>query len=480
RQQGSSHWGFGSKSVSPSRTFILRPVATSLLMAAILLSGIVAYKQLPVSALPQVDYPTIQILTFYPGASPDVMGSSITAPLERQFGQLPGLNQMTSTSSFGASMITLQFALDLNIDVAEQEVQAAINAASSFLPRDLPNPPTYSKTNPADAPILTLALTSTTLPLSKVQDLADTRLAQRISQLPGVGLVTISGGQKPAVRIQANPTALAAYGLSLEDLRTSVAAANVNQAKGNFDGPRQAYTIGANDQLASSDSYKSVIIAYRNGAPVRLSDVADVIDDAENVKQAAWKDDSPAVILNIQRQPGANIIGVVDRIEKLLPQLKQALPPAIDVGVLTDRTVTIRASVEDVQFELMLTVALVVMVIFLFLRTLAATIIPSVAVPLSLIGTFGVMYLLGYSLHNLAVMALTISTGFVVDDAIVMIENIARYIEEGESPLKAALKGSEQIGFTIVSLTISLIAVLIPLLFMGDIVGRLFREFAVT
>ena len=466
--------------MNPSRTFIQRPVATSLLMAAILLSGAVAYRQLAVSALPQVDYPTIQVLTFYPGASPDVTASSVTAPLERQFGQMPGLNQMTSSSSFGSSLITLQFTLDLSLDVAEQEVQAAINGAGTFLPRDLPNPPIYSKTNPADAPILTLALTSDTLPLPKVQDLADTRLAQKISQLPGVGLVSISGGQKPAVRIQANPTALAAYGLSLEDLRTAIASANVNQAKGNFDGPKQAYTIGANDQLVSSDNYRSLIVAYRNGAPVRLSDVAGVIDDVENVKQAAWVNDRPAVILNIQRQPGANIISVVDRIKKLLPQLKTSLPSSVDVAVVTDRTTTIRASVDDVQFSLMLTVALVVMVIFLFLRTLSATIIPSVAVPLSLVGTFGVMYLLGYSLNNLTLMALTISTGFVVDDAIVMIENIARYIEDGESPLQAALKGSEQIGFTIISLTVSLIAVLIPLLFMGDIVGRLFREFAVT
>jgi multidrug efflux pump len=466
--------------MNPSRTFIYRPVATSLLMAAILLVGAVAYRQLPVSALPQVDYPTIQVLTFYPGASPDVMASSVTAPLERQFGQVPGLNQMTSTSSFGSSVITLQFALDLNIDIAQQDVQASINAAMTYLPRDLPNPPIYSKTNPADAPVLTLALTSKTLPLSKVQDLADTRLAQKISQLPGVGLVTISGGQKPAVRIQANPTALASYGLGLEDLRTAVAQANVNQAKGNFDGERQSYTIGANDQLLSSNDYRPLVVAYRNGAPVRLSDIAAVVDDVENAKQAAWMNDLPAVILNIQRQPGANIISVVDRIQWLLPQLKASLPSSVNVAVLTDRTTTIRASVEDVQFELMLTVGLVVMVIFLFLRTLSATIIPSVAVPLSLIGTFGVMYLLGYSLNNLSLMALTISTGFVVDDAIVMIENIARYIEEGESPLRAALKGSEQIGFTIVSLTVSLIAVLIPLLFMGDIVGRLFREFAIT
>src|SRR5499426_134796 len=466
--------------MSPSRIFIERPVATSLLMAAILLSGAAAYFQLPVSALPQVDYPTIQVLTFYPGASPDVMASSVTAPLERQFGQMPGLNQMTSTSSFGSSLITLQFDLELSLDVAEQEVQASINAGTTFLPRDLPNPPIYSKTNPADAPILTLALTSDTLPLSKVEDLADTRLAQKISQLPGVGLVSVSGGQRPAVRIQANPTALAAYGMSLEDLRNAVALSNANQAKGNFDGPKQAYTINANDQQTSSDSFRSTIVAYRNGAPVRLSDVADVIDDAENVKQAAWVNSTPAVILNIQRQPGANIIGVVDRIKKLLPQLQAALPAAVELNILTDRTGTIRASVEDVQFELMLTVALVVMVIFLFLRSLRATIIPSVAVPLSLIGTFGVMYLLGYSLNNLSLMALTISTGFVVDDAIVMIENISRYIEEGDSPLDAALKGSEQIGFTILSLTISLIAVLIPLLFMGDIVGRLFREFAIT
>jgi multidrug efflux pump len=449
-------------------------------MAALLLAGGLAYKLLPVSALPQVDYPTIQVVTFYPGASPDVMASSVTAPLQRQFGQLPGLNQMTSTSSQGSSVVTLQFSLDLNIDVAEQEVQAAINASSTFLPRDLPNPPVYSKTNPADAPILTLGLTSTTLPLAKVEDLADTRLAQKISQLPGVGLVSISGGQKPAVRIQANPTALAARGLTLEDVRSTVAQSNVNQAKGSFDGPRRSYTIGANDQLLSSDQYRPLVVAYRNGAPVLLSDVAGVLDGVENVKQAAWMNSAPAVILNIQRQPGANIIEVVDRVKRLLPQLRSSLPSAVEVSILTDRTVTIRASVEDVQFELMLTVALVVMVIFLFLRNLAATVIPSVAVPLSLVGTFGLMYLLGYSLNNLTLMALTISTGFVVDDAIVMIENIARYVEEGESPLAATLKGSAQIGFTIVSLSISLIAVLIPLLFMGDIVGRLFREFAVT
>src|SRR5437879_1076889 len=449
--------------MSPSRLFILRPVATSLLMAGVLLVGFVAYRQLPVSALPQVDYPTIQILTFYPGASPDVMASSVTTPLERQFGQVPGLNQMTSVSSFGVSLITLQFNLDLNIDVAEQEVQAAINAASTFLPRELPNPPIYSKTNPADAPVLTLGLTSDALPLSKVQDLADTRLAQKISQLPGVGLVSRSGGQKPAVRIQANPTALAAYEIGLEDVRAAIAQANVNQAKGNFEGSAQAYAIDANDQLLSSDDYRKLVVAYRNGAPVRLSDVADVKDDAENVKQAAWMDVVPAVIVNIQRQPGANIIGVVDRIERLLPQLKASLPSSIEITTLTDRTATIRASVRDVEFTLVLTIALVVMVMLLFLRSVAAPIIPSVAVPISIIGTFGVMYLLGYSLDNLSLMALTISTGFVVDDAIVMIENIARYIEAGESPLQAALKGAEQIGFTIVSLTVSLIAVLIPL-----------------
>jgi len=463
-----------------SRPFILRPIATSLLMAGLLLVGFIAYRQLPVSALPQVDYPTIQVVTFYPGASPDVMASAITAPLERQFGQLPGLNRMSSTSSGGSSIITLQFVLDLNIDVAEQQVQAAVNAAGTFLPRDLPSPPIYSKTNPADAPILTLALTSKSLPLSKVQDFADSRLAQKISQLPGVGLVSISGGQKPAVRIQANPSALSSYGLTMADLRAAVGQANVNQAKGSFDGKRQAYAIGANDQLLSSEQYKPLIIAYKNGAPILLSDVATVIDDVENVRQAAWMNQTPAVILNIQRQPGANIISVVDRVKELLPQLRASIPSSVELSILTDRTTTIRASVEDVEFTLMLTIALVVMVIFLFLRTMAATIIPSVAVPLSIVGTFGVMYLLGYSLNNLTLMALTISTGFVVDDAIVMIENIMRYIEEGEAPLQAALKGAGQIGFTILSLTVSLIAVLIPLLFMGDIVGRLFREFAVT
>jgi multidrug efflux pump len=466
--------------MSPSRPFILRPIATSLLMVGLLIAGAIGFKQLPVSALPQVDYPTIQVVTFYPGASPDVMASGVTAPLERQFGQLPGLNQMTSNSSQGSSVITLQFALDLNIDVAEQEVQAAINASGTYLPRDLPNPPIYSKINPADAPILTLALTSKTLPLSRVEDFADTRFAQKISQLPGVGLVSISGGQKPAVRVQVNPTALSSYGLTMEDIRAAIAASNVNQAKGTFDGGLQSYSIGANDQLLTSQDYKPLICAYRNGAPVRLSDIANVIDDTENVRQAAWMNETPAVIVNIQRQPGANIIAVVDRVKALLPQLRASLPSAIQVNILTDRTVTIRASVQDVEFELMLTIALVVMVIFLFLRTLAATVIPSVAVPLSLVGTFGAMYLLGYSLNNLTLMALTISTGFVVDDAIVMIENISRYIEEGEKPLAAALKGSEQIGFTILSLTVSLIAVLIPLLFMGDVVGRLFREFAVT
>jgi multidrug efflux pump len=455
-------------------------VATSLLMAAILLAGFVGYEQLPVSALPEVDYPIIQVLTFYPGGGPEVMASSVTAPLERQFGQMPGLKQMTSVSSGGGSVITLEFNLDENIDVAEQEVQAAINAATSFLPTDLPNPPIYSKVNPADAPIMTLALTSNSLPLDKIEDAADTNLAQKISQVTGVGMVSIAGGQKPSVRIQANPTQLAAYNLSLEDLRTALAAANVDQAKGTLNGNRQSYTIGANDQLLASGDYGPVIVAYRNGAAVRTSDVATVVDAAENSQQAAWMDRQPAVIVNIQRQPGANIIAVVDRIKKLLPQLQASLPATVQVKVLTDRTVTIRSSVQDVEFELMLTVALVVMVIFLFLRNLAATIIPSVAVPLSIVGTFGVMYLLGYSLNNLTLMALTISTGFVVDDAIVMIENISRFIEEGDSPMKAALKGSEQIGFTIMSLTVSLIAVLIPLLFMSDVVGRLFREFAIT
>jgi multidrug efflux pump len=467
-------------SLSPSRPFILRPIATSLLMAAIMLAGGVAYLQLPVSALPEVDYPIIQVLTFYPGAGPDVMSSSVTAPLERQFGQMPGLKQMTSVSSGGGSVITLEFNLDEDIDVAEQEVQAAINAGNSFLPQDLPNPPVYSKVNPADAPIMTLALTSDSLPLDKIEDAADTNLAQKISQVTGVGLVSIAGGQKPSVRVQANPAQLAAYNLSLEDLRTALAAANVDQAKGTLNGSRQSYTINANDQLVSSADYLPVIVAYRNGAPVRTSDVATVVDAAENSQQAAWMNRQPAVIVNVQRQPGANIIAVVDRINKLLPQLQTSLPASVQVHVLTDRTTTIRASVKDVEFELMLTIALVVLVIFLFLRNLAATIIPSVSVPLSIVGTFGVMYLLGYSLNNLTLMALTISTGFVVDDAIVMIENISRFIEEGESPMQAALKGSQQIGFTIMSLTVSLIAVLIPLLFMSDVVGRLFREFAIT
>jgi multidrug efflux pump len=458
----------------------LRPVATSLLMAAILLTGFIAYQMLPVSALPEVDYPTIQVVTFYPGASPDVTSSAITAPLERQFGELPGLNQMTSISSGGSSIITLQFVLNLNIDVAEQEVQAAINAAQTYLPAGLPAPPIYSKSNPADAPILTLAISSKNFPLSQVEDYTDTRLAQKIAQVTGVGLVTISGGQKPSIRIQVNPAKLLAYGINLDDVRTALQQTSVNQALGNFDGVHQAYEINANDQLLTSKDYQSVVVAYRNGAPVVLSDVAKVIDGVENTKLAAWKNNTPAVILNIQRQPGANIIQVVDRVKKLLPQLKANLPASMDVSILTDRTTTIRASVRDVKFSLMLTVALVVMVIFLFLRNVSATIIPSVAVPLSLVGTLGVMYLLGYSLNNLTLMALTISTGFVVDDAIVMIENIFRYIEQGEKPLAAALKGAEQIGFTIISLTISLIAGLIPLLFMGDVVGRLFREFAVT
>ncbi|MFZ0563954.1 MAG: efflux RND transporter permease subunit [Terriglobales bacterium] len=466
--------------MSPSRPFILRPVATSLLMAAILLAGFVAYLQLPVSALPEVDYPTIQVVTFYPGASPDVMASAVTAPLERQFGQVPGLNQMTSTSSDGSSIIVLQFALELNIDVAEQEVQAAINAAQTYLPSDLPVPPIYSKTNPADTPILTLALSSKTMPLPQVEDLADTRFAQKISQLPGVGLVSISGGQKPAVRVRVNPTALSSYGINLEDVRTALQQTSLDQAIGNFDGPQQDYQIQSNDQLLTAADFEKVVIAYHNGSPVKLSDVATVDNDVENVRQAAWMNETPAVIVNIQRQPGANIIQVVDRIKKLLPLLKSNLPAAVQIDELTDRTTTIRASVKDVDFELMLTVGLVIMVIFLFLRNVSATIIPSVAVPLSIVGTFGVMYLAGFSLNNLTLMALTISTGFVVDDAIVMIENIIRFIEEGDPPLEAALKGSEQIGFTIVSLTISLIAVLIPLLFMGDIVGRLFREFAIT
>ena len=449
-------------------------------MAAILLVGIVAYTQLPVSALPEVDYPTIQILTFYPGASPNVMATTVTAPLERQFGQLQGLSQMTSTSSGGSSVIVLQFDLTLNIDIAEEEVQSSINASQSFLPSNLPSPPVYSKTNPADAPVLTLAITSNSMPLSQVEDLVDTRLAPKLSQLSGVGLVSISGGQKPAVRIQANPTALSSYGLNLEDLRTALIATSVNAAKGNFDGPHQDYQINANDQLVTSNDYRNVVVAYRNGAPIMLSNVAQVVDGIENDKQAAWMNETPAVILNIQRQPGANTISVVKAIKAILPQLEANLPVSIQVTPLTDLTTAINASVSDVEFELMLTVALVVMVIFLFLRSLSATIIPSIAVPVSLVGTFGAMYVLGYSLDNLSLMALTISTGFVVDDAIVMIENISRFLEAGDSPMQAAMKGAEQIGFTIISLTVSLIAVLIPLLFMGDVVGRLFREFAVT
>ena len=466
--------------MSPSRPFILRPVATSLLMAAILLVGIVGYTQLPVSALPEVDYPTIQVLTFYPGASPTVMATTVTAPLERQFGELQGLSQMTSTSSGGTSVIVLQFNLTMAIDVAEEEVQAGISSAQSLLPSVLPAPPTYSKTNPADAPVLTLAISSTSMPLSQVEDLVDTRFAPKISQLNGVGLVTISGGQKPAVRIQANPAALSSYGLNLEDLRTALTQASVNAAKGNFDGPSQDYQIDANDQLVTSGDYRSVVVAYRNGAPVMLTDVARIVNGIENNNQAAWMNQTPAVIVNVQRQPGANTISVVKSIKKLVPQLEANLPAGIQVTTLTDLTTAIEASVSDVEFELLLTVGLVVMVIFLFLRSLYATIIPSVAVPLSLVGTFGAMYLLGYSLDNLSMMALTISTGFVVDDAIVMIENISRYIEAGDPPMQAALKGAEEIGFTILSLSVSLIAVLIPLLFMGDVVGRLFREFAVT
>ncbi|MBN9430631.1 MAG: efflux RND transporter permease subunit, partial [Burkholderiales bacterium] len=463
-----------------SRPFILRPVATSLLMVAIMLAGLVAYRLLPLSALPEVDYPTIQVITLYPGASPDVMTSSITAPLERQFGQMPGLKQMSSSSSGGASVITLQFELALALDVAEQQVQAAINAAMTALPTDLPAPPIYSKVNPADAPVLTLAIASSTVPLPRIRDMVETRVAQKISQLPGVGLVTISGGQRPAIRVRVDPKALASASLSIEDVRTAITNANSNQAKGSFDGPSRASTIDANDQIRSPAGYRDLIIAYRNGAPLRLADVAQVADGAENERLAAWAGDEPAIVLNIQRQPGSNVIQVVDRIKQLLPTLRESLPGAVRLDVLTDRTVTIRASVRDVQFELMLAIALVVMVIFVFLRNLSATIIPSVAVPLSLVGTFGVMYLAGFSLNNLTLMALTIATGFVVDDAIVMIENISRYLEEGESPLEAALKGAKQIGFTIVSLTFSLIAVLIPLLFMGDVVGRLFREFAIT
>ena len=466
--------------MSPSRPFILRPVATSLLMAAILLAGIVAFTQLPISALPEVDYPTIQVLTQYPGASPDVMASTVTAPLERQFGEMQGLSQMTSTSAGGISVLVLQFSLALNIDVAEEEVQSAINASQSYLPADLPVPPVYSKTNPADAPILTMAVTSDSMPLSQVEDLIDTRLAPKLSQMTGVGLVSISGGQKPAIRIQVNPVALSAYGINMEDVRTALTESSVNAAKGNFDGPRQDYQIDANDQITVANDYKNVLVAWKNNEPVFVKDIANVINGVENRTEAAWMNTTPAVILNIQRQPGANTISVVKSIKKILPQLEANLPAAIQITTLTDLTTSIQASISDVEFELMLTVGLVVLVIFLFLRSLYATIIPSVAVPLSLVGTFAVMYMLGYSLDNLSLMALTISTGFVVDDAIVMIENISRFLEDGDSPLQAALKGAEQIGFTIVSLTVSLIAVLIPLLFMGDVVGRLFREFAVT
>ena len=466
--------------MNPSRPFILRPVATILFMVAILLSGLVAWRMLPVAALPEVDYPTIQVVTYYPGASPEVVTSTITAPLERQFGQMPGLEQMSSSSSNGVSVVTLQFTLSLTLDVAEQEVQAAINGATNLLPSDLPNPPIYNKVNPADTPILTIAVTSPTLPMTRLEDLADTRLAQKLSQVPGVGLVSISGGQRPAVRIQANSKALAARGLTLENVRTAVVGANVNQAKGSFDGPLQASTIDGNDQLKTASEFANIIVAYRDGSPVRLSDVATVFDGAENARLAAWAGNTPSVILTVQRQPGANVIGVADRIKDILPTLQNSLPASVDVHILSDRTTTIRASVEDVEFELVLAIALVVMVVFVFLRNMTDTIIPAVAVPLSLVGTFGVMYMLGFSINNLTLMALTIATGFVVDDAIVMIENIARYIEEGDEPMEAALKGSKQIGFTIISLTVSLIAVLIPLLFMGDVIGRLFREFAVT
>ncbi|HEY1708708.1 MAG TPA: MdtB/MuxB family multidrug efflux RND transporter permease subunit [Rhizomicrobium sp.] len=466
--------------MNPSASFITRPVATSLFMIAILLVGIVGFGYLPLSALPEVDYPTIQVQTFLPGASPDVMTTTVTAPLERQFGQMPGLNQMTSASSAGASVVTLQFDLSLSLDIAEQEVQAAINAAGNLLPASLPAPPVYAKVNPADAPILTLALTSKTLPLTQVEDLADTRVAQKISQLSGVGLVSINGGQRPAVRVRANMQALASYGLNIDDLRTTIGNANVDGPKGSFDGAARSYTINANDQIRSADEYKKIVVAYKNGAPVHLSDVADVIQSAENNKLSSWMNTTPAILLNVQRQPGANVISVVDTIKKILPQIQAGLPAGIQMVVLTDRTNTIRASVSDVEFELVLAVVLVVIVIFLFLRNVSATIIPSLSVPLSIVGTFAAMYLLNFSLNNLSLMALTIATGFVVDDAIVMIENITRYLEAGDSPLQAALKGSGEIGFTIVSLTVSLIAVLIPLLFMQEVVGRLFREFAVT
>ena len=463
-----------------SRPFILRPVATTLAMIAVFLSGLIAYRWLPVSSLPEVDYPTIQVSTFYPGASPDVMASLVTSPLEKQFGQMPGLRQMSSSSSAGASVLTLQFSLELPLDVAEQQVQAAINAAGNLLPKDLPAPPVYSKVNPADAPVLTLAVTSPSVPLPQVRDLVDTRVAQRLSQIPGVGLVSVAGGQRPAVRIQANPQTLAAYGLTLADLRNAISAANVNQPKGTLNGPLRATTINANDQLKSPDEYMDLIVTYRNNAPLRLSDIAQAVVAAEDARLAAWADGQPAILLNVQRQPGANVIDVVDRIHKLIPALRQALPANLDLKVMSDRTVTIRASVHDVQVEMLIAIFLVVLVTFVFLRTLTATFIPGVVVPLSLVGTFGVMYLAGFSINNLTLMALTIATGFVVDDAIVMIENIARHLEKGEPPLEAALKGAAQIGFTLVSLTFSLIAVLIPLLFMTEVVGRLFREFAIT
>ncbi|MEO6339774.1 MAG: multidrug efflux RND transporter permease subunit [Caulobacteraceae bacterium] len=472
--------GAGFRVMSPSRIFILRPIATSLMMIAIFLTGVVGFQFLPLSALPEVDYPTIQVQTFYPGASPEVMTSMVTAPLERQLGQMPGLQRMSSVSSAGASIVTLQFNLELTLDVAEQEVQAAMNAAGNLLPADLPAPPVYAKVNPADAPILSLALTSKSLPLTKLQDIADSRMAQKISQVAGVGLVTVSGGQRPAVRIQANPRALAAYGMTLDSLRTSIGQANVNGAKGSFDGATRSYTINSNDQLSSPEDYANLIVAYRNGGPIRLSDVANVVEGAENTQLGAWRGTQPAIILNIQRQPGANVIGVVDRVKTLLPELTAALPAGVDVAVTTDRTVTIRASVHDVEVELVLAVILVVLVIYAFLQNGAATLISAIAVPLSLVGAFGVMYLLGFSLNNLTLMAMTVATGFVVDDAIVMIENISRHLEEGVPPKEAALQGSGEIGFTIISLTFSLLAVLIPLLFMGDVVGRLFREFAMT
>ncbi len=466
--------------MNASRLFILRPVATTLIMLAIFLSGLIAYRLLPVSALPEVDYPTIRVMTLYPGASPDVMTSAVTAPLERQFGQMAGLKQMSSTSSGGASVITLRFNLEVKLDVAEQEVQAAINGASNLLPDDLPAPPVYNKVNPADTPILTLAIRSKTLPLPQVFDLVDTRLAQKLAQTSGVGLVSLAGGQRPAVRLRVNPEALASYGLNLSDVRTLITASNVNQPKGNFDGPTRVSQLDANDQLKSVDEYRELILGYKDGATLRLKDVAEIIDGAENQRLAAWANRNEAVLVNVQRQPGANVIDVVDRIQTLLPHLTQGLPASVEVSVLTDRTETIRAAVKGVQHELLLAIALVVLVTFLFLRKVSATIIPSIVVPLSLIGTFGVMYLAGFTINNLTLMALTIATGFVVDDAIVMLENIARHLEEGETPLNAALKGARQIGFTLVSLTISLIAVLIPLLFMADVVGRLFREFAIT